>query len=68
MRELIVPYGEVFSVVLSNEGEANRAMAIVQMDVDWVIVEVVARKLDGRIWKGNRIKVFANLFFTGERP
>jgi hypothetical protein len=68
VRELIVPYGEVFSVALSKEGEADRVTAIVHMDADWVVIEVVARKLDRRIWKGQRIRVFASLFFTGERP
>lgn len=68
VREFIASYGEVFSVALSKEGESDRVTAIIHMDVDRVVAEVVARKLDRRIWKGHRIRVFANLFFTGDRP
>ncbi|HHH40111.1 MAG TPA: RNA-binding protein [Sedimenticola sp.] len=65
--EILKEHGvPVTKVTLDNEGNRERAVAVVEMDTDHAGAKALANMVNGRFWKGRTLSAQPMAVFTGE--
>ncbi len=67
IRQILSEHGvPVVSVKLTAEGNPDYQAAVVKLDTDHAGAQGLANALDGRVWRGHRLRARPLVFFTGE--
>lgn len=62
VSELIREYCRIGEIKIIDEGNPDKVMAYVHVDLDRVGANNVAAKIQGRLWKDRRLQTYVPLF------
>ncbi len=67
IRDLLKEHGvPVTKVTLTNEGDAERYVAVVTLDTDRTGADALVSMVDGKFWRGKTLAARTQIMFTGE--
>jgi len=67
IRDLLKEHGvPVTKVTLTNEGDAERHVAVIELDTDRTGADALVSMVDGKFWHGKTLRARTQNMFTGE--
>ncbi len=67
IRDLLKEHGvPVTKVTLTNEGDAERYVAVVTLDTDRTGADALVSMVNGKFWRGKTLAARTQSLFTGE--
>ena len=67
IRDLLKEHGvSVTKVILTNEGDAERHVAVIELDTDRTGADALVSMVDGKFWRSKTLRARTQNMFTGE--